>query len=280
MRDYLISGALGIVEGLTEFIPVSSSAHLRLAGAALRVSPSDEFWRLQFVIIQLGAILGLLTLFALQLRKSVRRVPHQVENLAQPPHTASGMSVGWAFLSTIVSAFAITQLFDRNFDNLTVIGAALLIGGVALWSTDRMAARFSLRATDRVTTLQAVWIGACQTLSFVFPGTSRSMATIVAGEISGLSRPAAVEFSFLLFVPTMLAATFFELRQFQPRADSLPLDGHAFVILLIGFTTAALASYLSAKWFLRWVQQRGLAVFGLYRICLGAALLIWLRGRS
>jgi undecaprenyl-diphosphatase len=280
MRDYLVSGFLGMVEGFTEFIPISSTAHRRLAEAALRLSLSGKFWKLQLVIVQLGATFGLIALFALKLRMATRPVRQNVNELPRLLHTAPAISVGWAFLSTIVSAFALKQMIDRNFDSLTVIGSSLLIGGIVMWSSDRLAVRSSLRVGENVTTLQAVWIGACQTLAAVFPGTSHSMATIIAGEIGGLSRPAAVEFSFLLFVPTMLAATFFELRQFQPSADSLPLDGHGFAALAIGFATAAMASYLSANWLLIWVQRRGLAIFGLYRICLGATVLIWLLIRN
>lgn len=212
MRDYLVSGILGLVEGFTEFIPVSWTAHLRPAEVALRSGLSGQFSRLQLVILQLGSIFGLLVLFALKLRRATRTAAPNPEKLPPLLGTTPAISVGWAFLSSIVSAFALTQLLDRNFGSISVIGASLLIGGTTMWGADRLAVRFNPRTAYRITAPQAVWIGACQTLSFVSSGTSRSMATIVAGEIGGLSRPVAVEFSFLLFVPTMLEATFFELR--------------------------------------------------------------------
>ena len=130
---------------------------------------------------------------------------------------------------------------------------------------------------------QAVWIGACQILSAVFPGTSRSMSTITAGELGGMSRPAALEFSFFLSIPTMAAATCYDLlKSLRPHHGEasaigvMPSDAHSWIVLAIGFVVSFIVAYGVVAWFMNWVRTRGFTVFAIYRIILGAGVLWWI----
>src|SRR5207302_674545 len=173
MHEYLLSVFLGIVEGLTEFLPVSSTAHLRICEALLHIDLHDGFWKMYTIVIQLGAILAF----------------------------------------------------------------ALLIGGIVMWIVDAVFTRPRTMHMEEMTLPQAIWIGAAQILSAVFPGTSRSMSTIAAGQVAGLSRPAALEFSFFLSMPTMVVATGFDfLKTVMPHhheTDIAPLamNLHEWIVL-------------------------------------------------
>ena len=134
---------------------------------------------------------------------------------------------------------------------------------------------------EEVTPLQAIWIGAAQTFAAVFPGVSRSMATIAAGQIAGMTRPAALEFSFLLSIPTMVAATGYDLlKSLHTSGAANPLgshgiDAHGWLVLLIGFGVSFVVAYAVVAWFMHWVRRHGFAVFAVYRIVLGVAVLVW-----
>jgi undecaprenyl-diphosphatase len=160
---------------------------------------------------------------------------------------------------------------------------ALLIGGVVMWIVDAL---FSHGATDRMEDMrvgQAVWIGAAQILSAVFPGTSRSMSTIAAGELAGLTRPAALEFSFFVSMPTMVVATLYDLLKavrpgHRDAADALlaphAIHGHEWVVLAIGFAVSLVVALAVVAWFMRWVRARGFTLFAIYRIVIGLVLLV------
>lgn len=126
---------------------------------------------------------------------------------------------------------------------------------------------------------QAIWIGLCQTLSAVFPGTSRSMVTIAAGQVTGLSRTAALEFSFLLSIPTMIAATGYDLLKALKGPDRVHIDSHGWVLLAIGFLVSFVVAYGVVAWFMQWVRNRGFVPFAVYRILVGATVLIWVLGK-
>ena len=127
---------------------------------------------------------------------------------------------------------------------------------------------------------QAVWIGACQILSAVFPGTSRSMSTIASGQLAGMSRASALEFSFFLSIPTMVAATCYDLlKSLRGKGDNpigvAQIDGHGWIVLAIGFVVSFIVAYGAVAWFMAWVRKRGFAPFAVYRIIVGAAVLFW-----
>src|SRR5205085_9300707 len=131
---------------------------------------------------------------------------------------------------------------------------------------------------------QAIWIGFCQIFSAVFPGTSRSMATIAGGQVAGMSRASALEFSFFLSIPTMVVATGYTLLKSLRGKEGNPIgvsqiDAHGWIVLLIGFVVSYLVAYASVAWFMAWVRRRGFAPFAVYRIIVGALVLLWAAGK-
>ena len=290
MRDYLLAVLLGIVEGLTEFLPVSSTAHLRILQAALGIDLGDPYWKTFSIVIQLGAILCLPVYFWHRLVGLLRGFPRGVRGdrtALDHPLTLTLL----AFVVTAIPSFLLSKVIGKHLESLRVMALSLLVGGIVMWVVDarherarRQASRGG-RLTDTVDTMspaQAVWIGACQILAAVFPGTSRSMATITAGELAGMTRPAALEFSFLLSIPTMAAATLYDLwNSLRPAGSgarvlgAMPGDAHSWIVLAIGFVVSFVVAYAVVAWFMSWVRRHGFTPFAIYRIVLGIAVLWW-----
>ena len=321
MHDYLLSLFLGIVEGLTEFLPVSSTAHLRITEALLRIHLDDPFWKMYSIVIQLGAILCLQIYFRARIARILQTVqsrsmifgivlllwlPYCVfclpEWLAAFKRALTGPRsnddksyslthplslVMIAFVCTAVPSLLLTKLIGKHLESLTVMGVSLLVGGVIMWIVDayfgspRTVGRHMTERMEDVSLVQAIWIGICQVASAVFPGTSRSMSTIAAGQVAGMSRTAALEFSFFLSMPTMIAATGYDLlKTFHPKhgAEALgrmPADGHEWTVLVIGFVVSFIVALAVVAWFMNWVRQRGFTPFAIYRIVVGIAVLVW-----
>jgi undecaprenyl-diphosphatase len=278
MHEYLLSVFLGIVEGLTEFLPVSSTAHLRICEALLHIDLHDGFWKMYTIVIQLGAILALPVYFWHRILQFVRTFPKgERGNRTILTHPLSLTLI--AFVVTAVPAWALTKQIGKNLENLWVMALALLIGGIVMWIVDAVFTRPRTTHMEEMTLTQAIWIGAVQILSAVFPGTSRSMSTIAAGQVAGLSRPAALEFSFFLSMPTMLVATGFDfIKTVMPHhheADIAPLamNFHERIVLAIGFVVSFFVALAVVAWFMNWVRARGFVPFALYRIALGIGLL-------
>jgi undecaprenyl-diphosphatase len=281
MYDYLLSLFLGIVEGLTEFLPVSSTAHLRICEALLNIDLHDGFWKMYTIVIQLGAILALPVYFRERILKFVHTFPKgERGNRTIFTHPLSLTLI--AFVVTAIPAWALTKQIGKNLENLWVMALALLIGGIIMWIVDAVFTRPRTLHMEEMTLPQAVWIGAAQILSAVFPGTSRSMSTIAAGQVAGMSRPAALEFSFFLSMPTMIVATGYDfLKTVMPRhheAEIAPLtmNPHEWIVLAIGFVVSFFVALAVVAWFMNWVRTRGFVPFALYRIVLGIGLLILL----
>jgi undecaprenyl-diphosphatase len=278
MQEYLLSVFLGIVEGLTEFLPVSSTAHLRICEALLHIDLHDGFWKMYTIVIQLGAILALPVYFWHRILQFISTFPRgERGNRTILTHPLSLTLI--AFVVTAVPAWALTKQIGKNLENLWVMALALLIGGIVMWVIDVVFTRPRTMDMEEMTLPQAIWIGAAQILSAVFPGTSRSMSTIAAGQVAGLSRPAALEFSFFLSIPTMLVATGYDfLKTVMPHhheADIAPLamTPHAWIVLAIGFIVSFFVALAVVAWFMNWVRSRGFVPFAVYRIVLGIALL-------
>jgi undecaprenyl-diphosphatase len=278
MQEYLLSVFLGVVEGLTEFLPVSSTAHLRICEALLHIDLHDGFWKMYTIVIQLGAIMALPVYFWHRILQFVRTFP-KGERGDRTIFTHPLSLTLIAFVVTAVPAWALTKQIGKNLENLWVMALALLIGGIVMWIVDVVFTRPRTMHMDEMTLPQAVWIGAAQILSAIFPGTSRSMSTIAAGQVAGLSRPAALEFSFFLSMPTMVVATGFDfLKTVMPHhheADIAPLamNSHAWAVLAIGFIVSFIVALAVVAWFMNWVRARGFVPFAIYRIVLGIALL-------
>jgi undecaprenyl-diphosphatase len=282
MNDYLISFLLGIVEGLTEFLPISSTAHLRIAEVLLRLDLHDSFWKMYTIVIQLGAILALPVYFRETIAKFISSFPAgERGDRTVFTHPLSLTLI--AFVITAIPAWLLTKQIGRNLESLTVMAWAILIGGVIMWIVDAICTRPRTAHMEEMSLPQAAWIGAVQILSAVFPGTSRSMCTIAAGQTGGLSRSAALEFSFFLSMPTMAVATAYDLlKTIAPHQHDasdaaiapLAMNAHGWVVLGIGFAVSFVVALGVVAWFMRWVRARGFAPFAIYRIVLGIALLV------
>ena len=290
MNDYLISVLLGIVEGLTEFLPVSSTAHLRLTEALLHVSLTDPYWKMYTIVIQLGAILALVLLFLGRIITFVRSFPAG-EGRDRTVFTHPLTLVLIAFVCTAAPSYLLQKVIGKHLESLRVIELSLLIGGILMWAIDAWSSSqpdHPIKDVDSMGVGQAVWIGLCQVLSAVFPGTSRSMSTIAAGQLAGMTRTAALEFSFLVSIPVMVAATGYDLlKTLHPSHKALAaaaasgeqiaplvMTGHGWIILLIGFVVSFFIALAVVGWFLQYVRNHGFTIFAVYRIALAILLLI------
>jgi undecaprenyl-diphosphatase len=278
MNEYLLSIFLGIVEGLTEFLPVSSTAHLRICEALLHINLQDGFWKMYTIVIQLGAILALPVYFRERILAFLRTFPRgERGDRTIFTHPLSLTLI--AFVVTAIPAWALTKQIGKNLENLWVMAWALLIGGVIMWVVDAVFTRPRVMHMEEMSLPQAIWIGAAQILSAVFPGTSRSMSTIAAGQVAGMSRPAALEFSFFLSMPTMLVATGYDfIKTVMPyhhelNVAPLQMESHQWIVLAIGFVVSFFVALGVVAWFMHWVRARGFVPFALYRIVLGIGLL-------
>jgi undecaprenyl-diphosphatase len=301
VNDYLLSVVLGIIEGLTEFLPVSSTAHLRIAESLFHISLSDGYWKMYTIVIQLGAILCLPIYFRERIAKFIGYERGRTPLFLVP------VKIVWclllailrsgpvqltliAFVVTAIPAFLLTKVIGKHLESLYIIGMSLLIGGVVMWIVDAMNARSERLGAaapgsrihtwhmEEMSLPQAIWIGACQILSAVFPGTSRSMSTIAAGQLAGMSRASALEFSFFLSVPTMVVATGYDLLKSIRGKGANPIgvaqiSSHGWMVLGIGFVVSFLVAYAAVAWFMAWVRKRGFAPFAIYRIVVGALVL-------
>ena len=285
MNPYLQSVLLGIVEGLTEFLPVSSTAHLRITEALMHIPLDDAYWKMYTIVIQLGAIVALCLLFLSRIVGFIRTFP-KGENGDRTWLTHPISLTLIAFAVTSAPALALHKWSEKNLQSIQVMALALLIGGIVMWAVDVWSTRYESTTlhVEEMGLGQAIWIGLCQTLSAIFPGTSRSMSTIASGQLAGLDRPTALEFSFLLSIPTMIAATAWDfIKEVHPSkaavaagtAAHVVMNSERWIVLLIGLVVSFIVALGVVEWFLHWVRKHGFTVFAIYRILLGGALLIW-----
>jgi undecaprenyl-diphosphatase len=289
LNDYLLSLVLGIVEGITEFLPVSSTAHLRISEALFHISLSDGYWKMYTIVIQLGAILSLFIYFGPRIAKFLSTFPRG-ENGDKTVLTHPLSLIAVAFVVTAIPSLLLVKIIGKHLENLSLIGYSLLIGGIAMWLVDARNARAEAAGpsapqtrihTWKMETMslgQAIWIGACQILSGVFPGVSRSMSTIAAGQLAGMSRAAALEFSFFVSIPVMIAATGYGFLKSVMGKGENPigvshLDAHGWIVLAIGFVVSFIVAYASVAWFMAWVRKHGFVPFAVYRIVVGILVL-------
>lgn len=291
MSDYLVSVLLGIVEGLTEFLPVSSTAHLRLSEALLHIDLASGYWKMYTIVIQLGAILVLPIYFRERIAKFLSTFPRGERGDRTALTHPLGLTMV-AFVVTAIPSFLLTKVIGKHLESVYIMGASLLVGGIVMWIVDAMNApaekagsgatggRIQTWRMEEMSLPQAIWIGACQILSAVFPGTSRSMSTISAGQLAGMSRAAALEFSFFLSMPTMAVATGYQFLKYVTGKDENTIgvshiDSHGWIVLAIGFVVSFIVAYAAVAWFLAWVRKHGFAPFAVYRIIVGVLVLAW-----
>jgi undecaprenyl-diphosphatase len=262
MPDWIIVVILGIVEGITEFIPVSSTGHLLIAEKLLHVSKSDLF----NVVIQCGAVIAVLPLFPQRLYKFV----FELRDRETQDYL---LKIFTAFVITCIGGFIIDKKGIKLPEQLAPVAWALVIGGLAF-----IVVEFFLRGKKlslEVTWTIAIAVGLGQLVAAVFPGASRSGTTIIFSLLLGLSRPAATEFSFLVGIPTMLAAGGWKIFKTLHHPDPLtPPENWG--MLLLASVIAAVVSFIAVKWLLRYVQTHTFTAFGWYRIGLAVLIFIFL----
>ena len=251
--NWLETVIIAIVEGLTEFLPISSTGHMIIAESILGVEP-DDFVKAFTVIIQFGAILSVLVLYWKRFFQS--------------------FDFYWklfiAFIPAAVFGFLFSEKIDALLERVDVVAVMLILGGILMLFVDKL---FSKTSEDQIIKPRnALIIGLCQCVAMI-PGVSRSMATIVGGMSQKLTRKHAAEFSFFLAVPTMFAASAYKLLKLMIEPESKQLLMDNIDVLIVGNAVAFIVAILAIKFFIGFVTQYGFKAFGYYRIVVGAILL-------
>ena len=244
---------LAIVEGLTEFLPISSTGHMIIASSAMGIANND-FVKMFTVAIQFGAILSVLALYWKRFLQTV----------------SFYLKLFIAFIPAAVIGFLLNDFIDALLENVVVVALSLLLGGVLLLFIDKWFAGNETNGQEEVDNKGAFKIGLFQVLAMI-PGVSRSAATIIGGLSQQLTRKAAAEFSFFLAVPTMFAATAYKMLKYHKEIGFNSADMST---LLIGNVVAFVVAFIAIKGFIGFLTKNGFKVFGWYRIVLGAAILI------
>ncbi len=261
---------IAIVEGLTEFLPVSSTGHMIIAESLLNVDVKDEFVNAFTVIIQFGAILSVVTLYW--------RKFFYPETMKTKGYT--WWQAIWRFylklvvgvLPAVVLGLAFNDFIESNLGNVTLVAIMLILGGIFMLFCDRIFNRGS--ESTALTYRRAFVIGAIQCISMI-PGVSRSMATIVGGMSQRLTRKAAAEFSFFLAVPTMFGATCLETYKLISHGDgNILTQGNNLSMLILGSVVSYLVAIAAIKFFISFVTRYGFVAFGWYRIIVGGIILV------
>ena len=259
---YLLSVLLGIIEGLTEFLPVSSTAHLLIAEKLLAFDdPSGNF----AVMIQLGAVLAVVILYFARLFRAVVTLPTSIES------RRFAISVLVAFFPAVVIGVLAKKLhlLDALFNNIPIICVALIVGGIALWAVDKYAKPPVHHDSAKLDIKTSLFIGLFQCLAII-PGMSRSGSTLIGAMVCKVDKKAGAEFSFFLAIPTMLGAFVVD---FAESHKTLTSDQYS--TIAIGFVVAFLSALLVIKPFISFVQKRGYGFFALWRVVVGVAGLVW-----
>ncbi|MGB4101896.1 MAG: undecaprenyl-diphosphate phosphatase [Alphaproteobacteria bacterium] len=256
----LDAAALGVIEGLTEFLPVSSTGHILLAEHFLGFESRSAVFE---IVIQLGAILAVVALYFRRLARVALDFPTKTE--------------ARYFVFTVLAAFmpvvvlgALLHGFIKEvlFASPGLIAGMLIAGGVVMLLVERLPKREIITDPERLPLRTAVGIGLFQCISMI-PGVSRSGATIIGGMLLGVSRKAAAEFSFFLSIPTMVGASTFDLYK-----NHAALDSHDLTLILVGFGTAFLSALVVVQGFIGFISRHGLTPFAWYRIALGTVMLV------
>lgn len=254
---------------------MSSTAHIILTQELLGIDRTLPFWKMFAVVIQLGAILSVIAFFRARLAAFLVSFQASLKSDWKASYSHPLALVLVSFVVTAIPCFLIDEIIGENLESLWVIAIALVIGGIAMVVIDRVYSDHAkTERLEEMSLRQAIAIGFFQILAAAFPGTSRSMATIAGGQIFGLSRSAALEFSFFLAIPVMFAASGFKLVK-HLATEPMPSGGE-WTSLAIGFVTSFLVAYGVIAWFIQWVRSRGFIPFAVYRVIAGTGLLLWL----
>ncbi len=250
---------LGIVEGITEFLPISSTGHLILTGALLDFN--DEVGKVFEIVIQLGAILAVCWVYREKLVDVVRTLPHR----AQSQRFTTNLII--AFLPAAILGVLFIKAIKAHLFKPVPVALAFIVGGVLILWAERRTHRIRVRQVDDMDWRDALKVGCAQALALI-PGTSRSGATIIGGLFFGLSRQAATEFSFFLAIPTMFAATVYDVYKHR---DLLHL--HDLGVFAVGFVAAFISAFFAVRGLLHYIARHDFTLFASYRIAFGLVVL-------
>ena len=258
----------GIVEGITEWLPISSTGHMILLNEFVTLNVSDDFWEMFLVVIQLGAILAVVLLYWNKI------FPFHFK---EKPVVQKDIFVLWfkilvACIPAAVIGLAFDDVFDALFYNPWCVAIALIVFGIAFIVIENRnkGAKPRINELDQISYKTALIIGLFQLIAAVFPGTSRSGATIVGALLIGVSRTVAAEFTFFLAIPVMLGASILKLVKF-----GFQFTGPEAVILLVGMIVAFVVSVVVIRFLMGYIKKHDFKVFGWYRIVLGIAVLVY-----
>ncbi len=278
MLEFLKAILFGIVEGITEWLPISSTGHMILLDEFIKLDVSPEFWEMFLVVIQLGAILAVVLLFFPQIwpfgKKSNK---NPVKNTGVLSYCKKDIWELWfkiivACLPAAVVGLLFDELFESLFYNGVCVSIALIVFGVGfiLIENKNKKAVTKINSLAEITYQTAVIIGMFQLIAAVFPGTSRSGATILGALLIGVSRTVAAEFTFFLAIPVMLGASLLKILKF-----GFSFTGNELMILFTGMVTAFVVSVIVIKFLMGYIKKHDFKVFGWYRIVLGAIVLLY-----
>ena len=273
---------LGIVEGITEFLPVSSTGHLIVFEELLGYKSSPEYINAYSYIIQLGAILAVIVLYRKKILATLTNLfPKKENGVVVRPYRQTGMrfwiTLAIACIPGFIAVMTIGDIVDNYLFNGVSVSIVLILGGVAMILAEKGTQKMRAGRIDQsnsqwldVTTKQAIIIGCFQCLS-VIPGMSRSASTIIGGWFAGLSTPASAEFSFFLAIPVMIGMSLFKMIQSGGFGAMTPTE---IVSLIIGFVVSFLVALLVVKKFISYLQTKTMVPFAIYRLIFGALVLI------
>lgn len=267
--EILKSLIFGIVEGITEWLPISSTGHLILLKEILPMNVTEEFWKMFEVVIQLGAILAVVLIFwhkIFPFKKIKGRVRVDMEKIDM------WLKIVVACIPAAIVGLLFDDKIDELFYNSTTVGIMLIIFGIAfiIIENKNRGVRPRVRRLSDITYRTAIVIGLFQLIAAVFPGTSRSGATIVGALLIGVSRTVAAEFTFFLAIPVMFGASLLKLVKF-----GLSFTGMEVAILLVGMISAFIVSVIVIRFLMAYIKKHDFKVFGWYRIVLGVIVLLY-----
>jgi undecaprenyl-diphosphatase len=252
--SFLEAIVLAIIEGLTEFLPVSSTGHMIIASSVMGIA-SDPFVKTFTIAIQLGTILSVVVIYW---QRFFQSIDFYIKLFA-------------AFLPAAVFGLLLNDLIDQMLERVEIVALMLVIGGVIFLFVDKWFKETEVSGKSNVDYLTAVKIGFFQVISVLAPGVSRSAATIIGGLASGLTKKSAAEFSFFLAVPTMFAATAYKLFKFYKAGNAF--GQHELLLLAVGNLVGFLVAFFAIKSFIQFLTKHGFKLFGYYRIILGTIIL-------
>ena len=270
MIEFLKAVLFGIVEGITEWLPVSSTGHLILLDEFVKLQVSEAFYEMFQVVIQLGAILAVIALFFHKLNPFSAK-----KDATQKKDTWSlWFKVIVAVIPSAVIGLLLDDWMDAHFYNYVVVAITLIIYGIAFLFVEKWNASRNFRITEvsAIDYRAALLMGAFQCLSLI-PGTSRSGSTILGAIILGVSRSAGAEFSFFMAIPTMLGASALKLLKFL--MEGVSATSTEIMVLITGCVVSFIVSLIVIKGLMEYVRKHSFSVFGVYRIILGAAVLVY-----